>query len=294
MSEYKENTVGWQLSQLKEPLKSRALELVKEDETDEFLASSLTEAIDAIIDAHPWMDDSTFWRGVNDFFYGESQLDSEDENGWEMAKECAPDNWLKPKDGGEDKAIVDSPKKTRELFFYADETLINPLQNPFKEPLVIYPRGEMNSVIVEEDKIKELMNANPGIIFWPTNVGGVSPAPEIPDMEDSGSLADFHFPKIVRSGALPPNHFAGIGDDGNPFIGELSTGIIPPAREIEAPERAVVGYEEPKPIDTIEKKHELRIKNLEARVKEQADEIEFLKNALDLVIAKVGNLSKNG
>ena len=29
MSEYKENTVGWQLSQLKEPLKSRALELVK-------------------------------------------------------------------------------------------------------------------------------------------------------------------------------------------------------------------------------------------------------------------------
>jgi len=95
MSEYKENTVGWQLSQLKEPLKSRALELVKEDETDEFLASSLTEAIDAIIDAHPWMDDSTFWRGVNDFFYGESQLDSEDENGWDMAKQCSPTRFEK-------------------------------------------------------------------------------------------------------------------------------------------------------------------------------------------------------
>ncbi len=169
MSEYKENTVGWQLSQLKEPLKSRALELVKEDETDEFLASSLTEAIDAIIDAHPWMDDSTFWRGVNDFFYGESQLDSEDENGWEMAKECAPDNWLKPKDGGEDKAIVDSP------------------------------------------------------------------APEIPV---TGAMIE-DFSKRVK---------------------------WPITREIEAPERAVVGYEEPKPIDTIEKKHELRIKNLEARV----------------------------
>ena len=167
MSEYKENTVGWQLSQLKEPLKSRALELVKEDETDEFLASSLTEAIDAIIDAHPWMDDSTFWRGVNDFFYGESQLDSEDENGWEMAKECAPDNWLKPKDGGEDKAIVDSP------------------------------------------------------------------APEIPV---TGAMIE-DFSKRVK---------------------------WPITREIEAPERAVVGYEEPKPIDTIEKKHELRIKNLEA------------------------------
>ena len=169
MSEYKENTVGWQLSQLKEPLKSRALELVKEDETDEFLASSLTEAIDAIIDAHPWMDDSTFWRGVNDFFYGESQLDSEDENGWEMAKECAPDNWLKPKDGGEDKAIVDSP------------------------------------------------------------------APEIPV---TGAMIE-DFSKRVK---------------------------WPITREIEAPERAVVGYEEPKPIDTIEKKHELRIKNLEAQV----------------------------
>lgn len=174
MSEYKENTVGWQLSQLKEPLKSRALELVKEDETDEFLASSLTEAIDAIIDAHPWMDDSTFWRGVNDFFYGESQLDSEDENGWEMAKECAPDNWLKPKDGGEDKAIVDSP------------------------------------------------------------------APEIPV---TGAMIE-DFSKRVK---------------------------WPITREIEAPERAVVGYEEPKPIDTIEKKHELRIKNLEAYNKYQAE-----------------------
>ena len=159
---------------MKEPLKSRALELVKEDETDEFLASSLTEAIDAIIDAHPWMDDSTFWRGVNDFFYGESQLDSEDENGWEMAKECAPDNWLKPKDGGEDKAIVDSP------------------------------------------------------------------APEIPV---TGAMIE-DFSKRVK---------------------------WPITREIEAPERAVVGYEEPKPIDTIEKKHELRIKNLEAYNKYQAE-----------------------
>ena len=49
-----------------------------------------------------------------------------------------------------------------------------------------------------------------------------------------------------------------------------------PAREIEAPERAVVGYEEPKPIDTIEKKHELRIKNLEARVKQLEETISML------------------
>ena len=46
-----------------------------------------------------------------------------------------------------------------------------------------------------------------------------------------------------------------------------------PRGGIEAPERAVVGYEEPKPIDTIEKKHELRIKNLEARVKQLEDQL---------------------
>jgi hypothetical protein len=111
-----------------------------------------------------------------------------------MAKECAPDNWLKPKDGGEDKAIVDSP------------------------------------------------------------------APEIPV---TGAMIE-DFSKRVK---------------------------WPITREIEAPERAVVGYEEPKPIDTIEKKHELRIKNLELVNKWQADEIEFLKGYIDLVIAKVGQMA---
>ncbi len=53
--------------------------------------------------------------------------------------------------------------------------------------------------------------------------------------------------------------------------GEDKAIVNSPAREIEAPERAVVGYEEPKPIDTIEKKHELRIKNLEAYNKYQAE-----------------------
>ena len=125
--------------------------------------------------------------------------------------------------------------KTTKLFFYGGK-----INNPFNEPLNISPSGEMLSVIVEEDKIKELMNANPSVTFWPTNVGGVSPAPEIPV---TGAMIE-DFSKRVK---------------------------WPITREIEAPERAVVGYEEPKPIDTIEKKHELRIKNLEAYNKYQAE-----------------------
>lgn len=54
-------------------------------------------------------------------------------------------------------------------------------------------------------------------------------------------------------------------------------------REIEAPERAVVGYEEPKPIDTIEKKHELRIKNLEARVKQLEGVVGSLEQKIEYV-----------
>jgi len=247
MSEYKENTVGWWLSQLKEPLRSKVAKEFSKFHNSAVSESTASPSMALAISSFGWSqteDLDNFWIGVKDFFLDYRKRDNSQEyiSGYNMAKECAPDNWLKPKDGGEDKAVVDSPKKTMELFFYADETLINPLCNPFKEPLVIYPRGEMNSVIVEEDKIKELMNANPSVTFWPTNVGGVSPAPEIPV---TGAMIE-DFGKRVK---------------------------WPITREIEAPERAVVGYEGPKPIDTIEKKHELRIKNLEARVKQLEDQL---------------------
>jgi len=225
MSEYKENTVGWWLSQLKEPLKSRALEIVVYppkpcDNLDDAIMNILE---DLVTDSMPWV----FWRGIYVYYFGGLHIDhTKFKDGFDLAHECDP--WR------EDKAIVDSPKKTTELFFYADETLINPLRNPFKEPLVISPRGEMNSVIVEEDKIKGLMNANPSVTFWPTNVGGVSPAPK-DSWQESQNMGTH---SAIR------NH---------PKLGGKQ------------PERAVVGYEEPKPIDTIEKKHELRIKNWEAR-----------------------------
>jgi hypothetical protein len=177
MSEYKENTVGWWLSQLREPLKSRALGVYSKPEWLDRSVANICDATNML----SWTrkGDTAFWDGVDAFFRQDVTRDHlypSRWKGWDMAKECAPDNWLKPKDGGEDKAIVDSP------------------------------------------------------------------AHEIPV---TGAMIE-EFGKRVK---------------------------WPITREIEAPERAVVGYEIPKPIDTIEKKHELRIKNLEARVKQLEDQL---------------------
>ena len=47
--------------------------------------------------------------------------------------------------------------------------------------------------------------------------GLLSPAP----------VTETPLPKLIRSDALPPNNFMGMGDEGKPFIGEISTGISP-------------------------------------------------------------------
>ena len=268
MSEYKENTVGWQLSQLKEPLKSRALEDCDPHLLKEFGYDSIFKALRAVwlstrVRKGFWIGAMMYWISVckeHQFLVEEEECkrdrcDDKAKEGWDMAKECAPDNWLKPKDGGEDKAIVDSPEK---------------------------PESWVDAEIRKyRDNIEKVLTFD-----------AVSPTPEISNMEDLGSLADFHFPKIVKSDALPPNHFVGIGDDGNPFIGKLSTSIIPPTWEIEAPQRAVVGYEEPKPIDTIEKKHELKIQNLELAKYHQGKEIENLQARVEQLEGVVGKLEQ--
>jgi len=351
MSEYKENTVGWWLSQLKEPLRSRALTIVDtprgmdkpmrgngnnsdilsqagammyvvKNDPEGYLhvlkdeirrensshlriymepSSHLINAIGVIFDLRN-MD--AFWTAVFDFFNSSPPsptLNPKYHEGYNMAKECAPDNWLKPKDGGEDKAIVDSPKKTTELFFYGGKII-----SPFKEPLVISPRGEMLSVIVEDDKIKKLMDANPGIIFWPTNVGGVSPEPieqiQLCDTVPVNGGFVLTNPRILVRGEHGYEEFPLSTEDFHYLTGRITysdpiEAVSPepedswqesqnmgmhsglrnhPKLGEKQPEPAVVGYEIPKPIDTIEKKHELRIQNLEARVRQLEETVDML------------------
>ena len=246
MTEYKVNTVGWQLSQFNEPLKSRALGIAEDHAKPcGSLEDAITSVLNCLIEGSiMW----TYWQGVYVYYFGGLHIDSKNfKDGFDLAHECDP--WR------EDKAIVDSPEK---------------------------PESWVDAEIRKyRDNIEKVLTFD-----------AVSPTPEISNMEDLGSLADFHFPKIVKSDALPPNHFVGIGDDGNPFIGKLSTSIIPPTWEIEAPQRAVVGYEEPKPIDTIEKKHELKIQNLELAKYHQGKEIENLQARVEQLEGVVGKLEQ--
>lgn len=258
MNEYKENTVGWQLFQLKEPLKSRALAMGHASLGE--YSPSLKEAVEHIYELGEYGErDEPFWTGVQKAFsrmqpvYGNLFLGDKGWEGYNMARECAPDNWLKPKDGGEDKAIVDPQKKTTELFFYGGKII-----NPFKEPLTISPSGEMLSVIVEDDKIKDLMNANPDVVFWPANVVRVFPTP-IDSWQESQDMGAH---SSIR------NH---------PKLGEKQ------------PEPPVVGYEIPLPIDTIEKKHELRIQALEARVMQLEGVVGKLEQQIEYVYRNLPN-----
>jgi len=181
---------------LKEPLRGEMFGRLRRGETThncDTLSNALFYATSpSSFDSHYRL---SYLLGIVMFYDGDARQELDHRaDGWDMAKECAPDNWLKPKDGGEDKAIVDSP--------------------------------------APKDSWQESQNM------------GIHSA--------------------IR------NH---------PKLGGKQ------------PEPAVVGYEEPKPIDTIEKKHELRIKNLELVNKWQSDEIEFLKGYIDLVIAKVGQMA---
>ena len=90
--------------------------------------------------------------------------------------------------------------------------------------------------------------------------------------------------EVVRIPALSAEELLNLNE--NPIIlydeTFLYPGDSPKPKDSWEVEKAVVGYEPPtpielpKPIDTIEKKHELRIKNLEAQVKDMAGEMENL------------------
>lgn len=98
MSEYKENTVGWWLDRLKEPLRSRALEYPVLGNGAMSMASAVehlivwlrmtTEEFDKKLDA------MAFWTGVKDYYHGGKKRQTHNpsyKDGWDMAKECAPD-----------------------------------------------------------------------------------------------------------------------------------------------------------------------------------------------------------
>ncbi len=107
MSDYKENTVGWWLSKLKEPLRSMANEslIQRMPETSEkahelkrmmhYACQSLVEAFDVVF-PHLSKEMKPFFEGSRDFHAGAKHPDPNKNsvaycNGWDMARECAPD-----------------------------------------------------------------------------------------------------------------------------------------------------------------------------------------------------------
>lgn len=132
MSEYEKNTVGWWLSQLKEPLRSKALDLILKirniDPRPSLMhkCGSLLDAGDVICFvveedsknhkaysymflgnaiAHP---NAEFWYGVCDLFRGDTCLpkaSSLRKRGYNMAKECATD----PIEADSPPAVAPSP-----------------------------------------------------------------------------------------------------------------------------------------------------------------------------------------
>jgi len=125
MSEYKENTVGWHLNRLNEPLRSRALESARKIEFGPGLEDGLLyceygldQSIRRLVDFNS---KSVFWQGVWCFFNGEKPyFDDEYCEGYNMARECAPD----PEHGGrytqsqldEAQAFADSEARNDEAF----------------------------------------------------------------------------------------------------------------------------------------------------------------------------------
>lgn len=93
MSDYKEDTVGWFLNRLKEPLRSDALASMKEFNPDQL---SLTCAGYAnALSRVTLFDPDPLWVGAFWYFNGATEgmggFSEQEQRGWDMAKECAPE-----------------------------------------------------------------------------------------------------------------------------------------------------------------------------------------------------------
>ena len=98
MIQYEENTIGWWLSQLNDPLKSKAFELWDAEWYDG--SRPITSMKTAIWAAFNWAttDDPKFWCGVHNFFEGQGRRANNREGvreGCDMAKQCSPTRFEK-------------------------------------------------------------------------------------------------------------------------------------------------------------------------------------------------------
>lgn len=360
MSEYKENTVGWWLSQLKEPLRSSALDGVEAMRSKDYAVNTIEDAINSgILWAHT-KHGIDYWAGVYDYFIGVNRLlpGNSYNDGYNTAEECAPDNWLKPKDGGEDEAIVDSPEKPMrlnggELPKYRAGMCLGAHIPPLPEGGCVdapnispekptnwvdqelwkwhtdMVKGGVEYADAERGKVKLVAdspapiafewNDNSVIDFTTWNLKRIKLYEDRFEIENQDILDSFKrgdAPELWHKpeASIPLGGFEGFNKwveaHGHPNLSSeellnlnewpkilydetfLYPGGSPKPKDSWEVERAVVGYEEPKPIDTIEKKHELRIQNLELAKFHQGKKIETLQARVEQLEGIVGKLER--
>jgi len=210
------------------------------------------------------------------------------------------------KDGGEDKAIVDSPApdvwREKNMSEYKENTVgwwLSQLKEPLRSSVLRMVSKYKNDAqldcfsMVEATKwLYELMLNNAsgyatfcnGIYgFFLGNVfRGLGYELQLRNgwelaKQCAHDAADFPPPtELGENEDLTITFPAAVDNRTDKRLSMMSVEELLALPRKEIPEPAVIGYELPKPIDTIEKKHELRIKNLEAQVKDMAGEMENL------------------
>lgn len=144
--EYKENTVGWHLSRLKEPLRS----LCFRDTEDCDLQECVENMSEALYKAFTWSESEEglfFWSGARSFFGGDprpadpNSAPKEFWQGFDMAKECAPDQPLIDIEAGKLKGVYnedgDLTGLTGSPVFLTSQEILDLGKNPIKLPKAV-------------------------------------------------------------------------------------------------------------------------------------------------------------
>lgn len=294
MSEYKENTVGWHLDRLKEPLRTDALASMKEFNPDQLSlpCAGYANALSRV----KLFDPDPLWVGAFWFFNSALQsmggLSEEEQRGWDMAKECAPD----PIEGTQ---IFDQ-QPVSGGFVLSNPRLIVKDENGFKEvPLSTEEFHSLTGRVVYSDPIdadsppKAIPAAspeNPNGGLWSIREDGAVVS-EVGGYVHRGDkslyvLANFwkslDFCSVTVSGSLFHCFEEQLKNDAGTYKVQKVNPIecfgvnIFDQRFFKIPEPesipAVVGYEPPREVETIEGRHDREIKELQARVQTLSDE----------------------